>query len=724
MKIIFLAITVVLCVIVPPAANAQGQEAFALLDERWARLEHVSELLRAADKAGTPVDYERSAFLVAQMFVPYGREDVHNGREERALQVAREVRDLLTYVETSLAEKRHRRPVPRVDISKIEIRDGLFFAPCTLDDRIEERPVFLTGYGHFSQVVKDLPLLARMGINVIQIEIGPTHVVVSENEISTAQITGRILPALDRAAASGVGIALLLSPHYFPDWAMKQWPELANKGGGFLHYSIHAPQARRIIETYLRTIIPLIRDHPALQSLCLTNEPIYTDPGGDPWLLEQWPSYLRQVHGTIKKLNRVYRTDFESFDEVPFPQLKFGPKADRALLYDATVFNQETFAEWHRWMADIVHSMAPDIPVHAKVMNPIDVRTVFRGTDPALFANFSQINGNDCAFLYNFGEDEWVSRWLEQNMYLDIQRSMRLLPVFDTEHHIIRDRQQRVVPPEHVYTALWQGAVHGQGGSTIWVWERTYDGKSDFEGSIMHRPACAAAVGRCALDLMRLSREVAALQSVRPEVALPFSTASYLRGKSHERSLFAAYTALNFCGIPVGFVTDRQMAHGDLSRYRTIILPEKTATTPEAIRGLAQFVRDGGRVVALGDHCLAEDHYGRAVGNRERRAAITTTLGTPREALSLRSLILKELRDAGTSSPVTLRDSNGRLAWGVEWRSTKRDGKTLVNMVNLTCDPVTVRIQPASHFSDAISERPLGGMVTLEPLKPVLAVER
>ena len=39
-----------------------------------------------------------------------------------------------------------------------------------------------------------------------------------------------------------------------------------------------------------------------------------------------------------------------------------------------------------------------------------------------------------------------------------------------------------------MHAALWQAAVHGQAATTIWVWQRSYDRKSDYWGSILERP--------------------------------------------------------------------------------------------------------------------------------------------------------------------------------------------------------------------------------------------
>ena len=296
-------------------------------------------------------------------------------------------------------------------------------------------------------------------MNVIQMEMGPRSVVF-EDAIRVDAIKDYVIAGLDRARAHNVSVCLLLSAHYFPDWVLKRWPEI-RVPSGFLKNSVDAPQAREVYETYLRTIIPMIKDHPALQSICLTNEPVSLGSQHDRFRLPLWHAYLRERHGSIGALNELYGTNHVLFAQFPHPKLSF--EEEPGPLWDAVRFNQRQFAEWHGWMKDIIHEMAPGLPCHAKVM-PLPTRpdTVFWGTDPWDFAELSQLNGNDCYFLPHDQGARWQSTWIIQNMYYDLQRSAKKVPVFNTENHIIRDRETRYVSPAHIYTAIWQGAITGR----------------------------------------------------------------------------------------------------------------------------------------------------------------------------------------------------------------------------------------------------------------------
>ena len=684
--------------------STADEDALELIALQEARLPNVREKLEAARDDGLPVFYPEADVSIAEIFCRYCRDDVAHGRHNRALEVAEEVRDLLDRAE---AEMRLGVDVPVADIGTVTVRDGSFRAKCRVGGRDEERPVFLTGYGHFGPVVQALPLFPKIGINVIQIEMGPRSVVL-EDGIATDQVQGYVIHALDRARDNGVAICLLTSPHYFPGWAFEKWPEI-RADNGFLRNTLDAPQVRDIYEKYLRTLIPMIKDHPALHSICLSNEPVSLGSPDDPFRLPLWHEYIKQKHGTIAALNACYGTDYAAFDDVQHPRFAFG-KNDAAL-YDAVRFNQERFAEWHAWMVGIIHEMAPDLPCHAKVMAlPGSRHTVFWGTDPWDFAKLSQINGNDCYFLPHF-EEPWESRWNMQNMYYDLQRSMKRVPVFNTENHIIRDRERRHVSGEHIYAAIWQGAIHGQGGSTTWAWQRTYDETSDFEGLILHRPVCTAAMSRCALDLMRLSREVAALQNATPRVAILYSHAATIHGKRYVGARSTVYEALNFCGVPLGFITDEQVAAGWLAKYDCLIVPGAEAASRAAIEGIRTYLASGGHVVAVGAENLVIDEYGRSV----EPVRFTATLKRSRRE-ALRDALAHELAEAGVEPDIALKSP-----FGVEWRNVEYDGRPLVNLINLTSKPINVRL-PKGQWTDLITRAGLAPTVTLGTNVPVLAL--
>jgi hypothetical protein len=382
-------------------------------------------------------------------------------------------------------------------------------------------------------------------------------------------------------------------------------------------------------------------------------------------------------------------------------------------------FNQEFFAGWHAQLADAVHAVAPGLPVHAKAMtwtllNEPDTKY---GVEATLFGRFSDINGNDAVNFYNFGDGEFAQGWVGNAMGHDLQRSVLDAPVFNTENHLIADRETRPIPAAHIRAGLWQAAVHGQSATAIWVWERTFDAKSDFAGSIMHRPACAEAVGRLHYDLNRAAREITALQQARPQALLVQSvTACVWDGGGYGECLEKLYTALSFTGLKLGFVTERQLEGGAVPDAPVVFVPGIVHFSDAARARLRQYQ---GRLALVGTgELLSRDEHGRAQSGALPGDRILLRPGA--SARELRAQILARLPGWNLRPAVELRATDSQPAWGVEWRSAETGAGTVVNLCNYQQTPATVAVcrggQPVSA-RDVLTGALVPGPLTLDPLE-------
>lgn len=371
--------------------------------------------------------------------------------------------------------------------------------------------------------------------------------------ISTATIRNDIQKVLQDAADHNQAVSLLLSPHYFPAFLLEKYPELKSGNTGFIKYNFNHPKAREVVEDYLRTIIPLVKDYPSLNNLVLSNEPVFISYK-DSVFLADWQQYLTGLYESIDRLNEVYGTNYAGFTQVMLPAA-----VERTpLYYDWVNFNDQLFGGWHQWMADIIHEMAPDIPLNVKIMagalskEQLAKSPVSWGVDPEQISGLSQLNGLD-AWNYLRSEGATITQKLK---FYDLLASFKEAPVINTEDHIIPDKDTQFVPEQvaHVRNDLWQGAIHGRSGSIIWVWDRTDDATSDLAGSVLNRPDVVSAIGKTGLDLNRLAAQVAAFQKVPYETAILYSKASNLYRPAYLDAVDRAYTALSYSGQKVGFI--------------------------------------------------------------------------------------------------------------------------------------------------------------------------
>jgi hypothetical protein len=384
------------------------------------KLSELKHALAEGEKIGCRMAYQRVDARVVESFIQYVLDDLGDGETHhtiRALWTTRYLGHLCTEVlaqaRNILSDPSRDLVVPTYQTGPVEIREGAFWQ--------EDRPVFFTGVGHFGQVKKDIPILNDYGINIIQIEMGPNSVVLGPEETDDRPIREDILRNLDLAAQNDVAVNLLISPHYFPGWALERYPGLTECGLTFNKHCIDAPESREIYERYMRALMPLIANHPALHSICLSNEPQYD--GRCKHSLVAFHKWLAQKHQSIDRLNGIYGKQYSSFDQVPFPE----EGADRAPWFDYYRFNQDRFLEFHEFLRDLIHEFDPDLPVHAKVMSHsfFDPGKFEVGVNYEDFTLLGKIAGNDCIQIF-VGDDEgeYLQRWQDMATNYTFQRSV------------------------------------------------------------------------------------------------------------------------------------------------------------------------------------------------------------------------------------------------------------------------------------------------------------
>lgn len=507
--------------------------------------------------------------------------------------------------------------------------------------------------------------------------------------IATDRLEQDVISTLQAGEANDIAVNVLLSPHYFPSSVLQKYPEMRyTDNKGFLKYNIYHPKAKEVIEIYLRAVIPLIKDYRSLHSLTLSNEPVYY-ANLNPVHLPDWQQYLSEVYeGNIGELNRIYGTAYASFQEVPMPAVQEAKPVN----YDYLLFNNQMFSQWHQWMADIIHEIAPDIPLHVKVMADFK-RNLERGTDLEQFAQLGQINGND---VYNILGDR-PSSFRNEAVFYDIQRSFNKAPVFNSEYHFIRDGDINYSKDQavHAKALFWQGAVHGRSASTAWVWERTYDTSSVFEGSLLHRPDVVSAIGRTNLDLNRLAYEVKALQDAPAQAAILYSRPSSLYNSDFFATLYRGYEALSYSGQSIRFVSEEQLEEGGLDGCKLLLIPAATHVTEDVLEGISGFAEQGGKVVMIDGQSLGRNEHNEAHSPAKVQAAAAQAVivGSSASGEQIRQTLLP-LLEQEDMTPVMLEEAASQQpVYGVEWRSANNDGKLLINAVNYTNRTQTVSLE-------------------------------
>lgn len=703
---------------------------------------------------------------VIKRFLQYGQDDIEHGQYERAVYVYRCLSELLEELKHSTggAESIEGYLTHRAELDGFSMRNP------------SGRPVFYCGYGHFEQVKRDVPEMNRLGCNSIQIEIGPASVLFpigthdawgmdgeeffksgesyiytdGEFEVNTAAVKTEIIPVLEQAEKANVAVCLLLSPHYAPNWFLQKYPELKSRNVGFLKYNIYHPKAKEMVEVHLRAVLSLVKDYPVLQSICISNEPVFntaldaegTDsvshdllPTAERENYEkastkvQWQEHLKEKFQTIAELNQQWHTDYAAFSEVHMPL----EEEQTPRFYEWYTWNNQMFAGWHRWMAEIVRDIAPNLPVQAKFMPvfgtselPYHRRFLRYGVDPELFADFTDISGNDA---WSFEGKSHLPLSYKLAWY-DLLASIKKMPIQNSEDHVIEDRDTfyGAIQAKRIYGDIWQGALHGRTSTQLWVWERSNVPHATANGSILHRPDCVEAVGRAALDLNRLAEEATALQNCERKAALLYSQPSRIYTKEYIADLFRAYEGVLFSGNRPHFLTEKQIDR--LSDFRVLLVAGVTHTEPKVLAAIKAFQEKGGIVILVdrdktvlkrnpydqpADLQVAEAIYQKAVWIEGDRSGIS-----PNPQFSEQ---ISQMLNQYTESEFIVKSSEGN--YNIEWTEAECNGEKILNIISHD-GKRNRKIQIyrngilQEHMTEMISGAHVGAEIELRPYQPIL----
>ena len=722
----------------PPAVEV-GER----LDALRPKLAGTLRLAGEAEARGLATDYERVALATADLFIDYGVQDLAAGLVEKTDHVVRVLDEALEEAAVRLRSylSGGARPlqVPRYRTGRVEVRDGAFWGDTEIpsNGKRERRPVFFTGYGFFAQVIADLPKFEALGCNIIESarEGGGGCTVVAED----TPAEGFTIDSIPRAARYHVAVEWMSNTEYFPHWARKKWPELEGAGGAFYDIKVDAPQARKIFRLNLETCLGAIGDNPALLAVCLLNEPTSEFWEKDQFRLALWHEYLQDVHGTIERVNALEGSKYPSFEDVPVrPTTVVPPEEEMTpLWYDQFRFNMDRFAEFHRFLTGVIHEVRPGTLTFTERMALVGGRGgVHYGTDPDQFAYVGDLNGCDTWNKFVGLGERYATMWWREFPSYDLQRSLRPVPIINSENHVIAVNDPREIPPAHTDCVLWQGGIHGLAASILWVWEHFYENvpvenppdyyNNDTFNAILTRPENVMAVGRVGLDLMRLAPEVYKMQAATSPVAILYGITAQMWSERAASATRRVAEAMTFTGLPVRFVSERQVREGGLAGLRAVVLPS-VRHAPDTVAGaVADYAAGGGRLWIVGDppEALARDEYG-----RPRRISLpgASTLCWPETASArdLRDMLLPAMDAAGIQRRVVLKDESGAEPWAVDYRAVPEGDGCLVSMANYWGTPKKVRIvvdgRAPAKIRDLRAERDLlGETIDLAPLQAML----
>ena len=715
---------------------------------------YVSDIEALIEKCGQrdiSVEYEKSNLAIINRFDTFldgFYTDGLNGEYEHNYKVILElaektISDLNGYLSGEKLEK----VAPIYKSSDIETDGQSFIAEVDIKGERQRRTVFLNGYGHWADAISDYDSLASMGANVSHYEVGPNSILQKSGSSYTVNSAGvqAVKDVFKKAEDSNISLTFMTVMSYFPDFLYELYPDIANGGNKSdfptsVPYNPTHPQVKAALETFLRALIPEIKDYKSFSNICLAGEPMFISRQyPDKYYLPEYREFLKNKYGTVSALNAAHKTSWTGFDKVTFPATD--SNVNTASYIDYREFNDGILTEWFEYLKEVVKGIDPSIPVHVKCTSYISsggsgARRRFCGTNYEKWSPVMDLNGCDAWSNYGTLSDKVQGK----TMWYDFMTSMKNVPVVNSEDHFLLERDDgKIVYNDNEYLMgmadVWQGAIHGRASSVYWLWDksaRTKEGPWYYNCNLTRRADYVAGIAKTNHDLNRLADEVTAIQKKDARVAVMYSNYSQISRQYHSAAMFAAYSRLVNSGEKVFVANDTYPEKINENENLKLLIVPVCEYMPEKVwEEMRKFENRGGKII------FAE--YNNSYFN-ENGTALDASLKT--EVLANAQRVSFGGYDAGyimtgcesvygaidayvgtLEREVTVSESTG----STEWTAAKYGDGYAVNLFNTSEDIVSAGITLANTteavFFDLTENEALnGGQISLKPYETKLVM--
>lgn len=460
--------------------------------------------------------------------------------------------------------------------ARLTFKDGYF--------QDGDRPVFLLGQCMFS-LWPDLKLMRKMNFNLVHIGEAVDKLF---PDPETEAAAGRLLVAdgspemtvkdfLDECLELGIKVDLGLTARP-PSWFFDKHPDARLKGfsvAGFIHFDVGHPDTLAWVEKYFDAIMPIIANHPALNSIWLANEPTYYDIG--PLSAEQFRQTMREKYRTIEALNAALETAYASFEAIEPPPIGSASRLGTEYWW----FNLDRLTDFFKFMQQCVRKHDKTVNTCFKLNNlQMGWYCPPQNVDQEGVTDISEIVGMDSG-TYPFAKP-----------YYDWLRSLSPdKPMVNLEFKGGGTR---------THLDIWKAALSlGHAGVDWWCWHP----KPAFS-----RAMCdTVALHEGPLAMYNIQRNFDVVRAFHKFPRSPFVVLYPDPVLPRAWNYFQAHTptvnALKYMGYAVDYATEKRIADGrlDQMQYDIIVLPAANYIKDETYTRVGEFVARGGKAVVVGD---------------------------------------------------------------------------------------------------------------------------
>ena len=460
--------------------------------------------------------------------------------------------------------------------ARLTFKDGYF--------QDGDRPVFLLGQCMFS-LWPDLKLMRKMNFNLVHIGEAVDKLF---PDPETEAAAGRLLVAdgspemtvkdfLDECLELGIKVDLGLTARP-PSWFFDKHPDARLKGfsvAGFIPFDVGHPDTLAWVEKYFDAIMPIIANHPALNSIWLANEPTYYDIG--PLSAEQFRQTMREKYRTIEALNAALETAYASFEAIEPPPIGSASRLGTEYWW----FNLDRLTDFFKFMQRCVRKHDKTVNTCFKLNNlQMGWYCPPQNVDQEGVTDISEIVGMDSG-TYPFAKP-----------YYDWLRSLSPdKPMVNLEFKGGGTR---------THLDIWKAALSlGHAGVDWWCWHpKPAFSRAMCDTVALHEGPLAMYNIQRNFDVVRVFHKFPRSPFVvlYPDPVLP-------RAWNYFQAHTPTVNALKYMGYAVDYATEKRIADGrlDQMQYDIIVLPAANYIKDETYTRVGEFVARGGKAVVVGD---------------------------------------------------------------------------------------------------------------------------
>ena len=299
--------------------------------------------------------------------------------------------------------------------------------------------------------------------------------------------------------------------------------------------------------------------------------------------------YLKNLYGSLEKLNKTWGTNFKSFEQIKSPSwsslTKGRNRLDYCLRYDWLNFSADRAAALIAQWDKLIKKINPAILATAGYITPL------LGFSDTFYANLQCADREKFfknAAVICFDEHEGQDRYISflNNLYPE-------KPLIDEEFHT------PCKSIKYMRDHIWIHFLRGLDKASFWVWSRSSWAKD----RILKSPSVLYALGKTSYEMRALAKHLIHFPENRTEVGIFFNNASYYNYTLEKPTRFdgelskAFYRNSSGLDTRVSFVTASQIDCGKLKKYKFLVIPHVNYLLDKTLTEIKQFVKSGGTVL-------------------------------------------------------------------------------------------------------------------------------